>query len=730
MTPRKALERRMAETGTWQCSECTTTNSVLMARCHACKTPRKGSWKCGRCTLENGYDCERCSACQVKRTLSFRSQSPSPIEKFTQWISKPFRGKQRLPESEIAPKRANKRREESHGWSCPICTFSNDDAENFVCKMCGESNPWKIGSVDLVPSNESKSWSCPKCTMKNPPSRDRCEVCGCEAKGGAIEVDSRWSCQACTFLNSVEAKQCRVCRANRDQVEIESRHRFTLGRQESTCVDVRRQRDEENALRLWNDIVAFCKSNRLPFVDPMFPPCPKSLYLEPRHSDNPRVACWLRPQHIRQKELIRSSWVVFSTPKPSDIIQGIVGNCWFLSALAVLAEKPKLLQNIIITKNICQEGAYQVRLCRNGIWEVVLIDDVLPCNNYGMLVYSQANRGQLWVPLIEKALAKQLGCYEAMKGGACIEGLSLLTGAPCEKIRLQTNPNRPDDALDSDLIWARLLSVKDAGFLMGASCGSSNNSISEEEFRHVGLVSQHAYSVLDVQQVPQGRLIQLRNPWGSHSWRGDWGDASPLWTAELRKKLHARKTAKEGVFWIALKDLMKYFDRVDVCKVRPDWCETRIDTSLQSDGRGPTRVARIRVLADTEIDACLYQPHNRHFDAADSSIDLCVAILAVPPVGQVPTSAVSHSQRAVKACVTCSAFLREGDYLVVPMAFNHFNSTVEQKPCLLAIHTARPIEVDSFVPQSTLLSSSVYLMLTKSGKRSEVKFIYTCCSPA
>ena len=154
-------------------------------------------------------------------------------------------------------------------------------------------------------------------------------------------------------------------------------------------------------------------------------------------------------------------------------------------------------------------------------------------------------------------------------------------------------------------------------------------------------------------------------------------------------------------------------------------------------------MARIRVLADTEIDACLYQPHNRyskilpcivyvrvffplrHFDAADSSIDLCVAILAVPPVGQVPTSAVSHSQRAVKACVTCSAFLREGDYLVVPMAFNHFNSTVEQKPCLLAIHTARPIEVDSFVPQSTLLSSSVYLMLTKSGKRSEVKFIYT-----
>lgn len=184
-----------------------------------------------------------------------------------------------------------------------------------------------------------------------------------------------------------------------------------------------------------------------------------------------------------------------------QVRQGRVGNCWFLSALAVVAEKKYLVQNIIPHTSVNEKGCYQVNLCLDGKWTSIIVDAYLPViygqqhetekqpkatlarqafrggavlqggTQIAFPVFCAVPQGQLWPALVEKAYAKAHGSYCSLSGGFIAEGLSDLTGAPYETIVLDSQ------IIDKEELWARLLSFSEAGFLLGvATSGGGRRS--------------------------------------------------------------------------------------------------------------------------------------------------------------------------------------------------------------------------------------------------------------
>lgn len=745
----------------WTCNVCAYRNPESLVLCNHCGSERVvvststslnsdlnhvTKWTCDACTLTNLCKDSICSACGSSRSLAVTD--PSGLELHP----------------EIAEQNIDK------VLKCPHCQSLLYDNVGRCCNVCHFPCPEQGFKPRPFPNSSIRStseelnggeWSCPSCTFENKSSSFECKICGYDGivkpkprtseetiyVAGLDSLDVQWSCPTCTLENSCDSTVCSACGAKRNGTSHEqnpaANSRRMFRRQQSIPVESRRKQDEKQAKEQWIDIIKYCRDSGHQFVDDSFRPAEKSLYLKPRFSEHPRVRKWLRPQEINSVDggIHHSSsnipLAVFRSPRPDDIMQGVLGDCWFLSAMAVLGERPELLEKIVITKEVNFEGVYQVRLCKDGKWTVILIDDLLPCNYSGRPVYSQARRRQLWVPLIEKAMAKLHGCYEALTAGRCIEGLAALTGASCESFMLHEaqNPKSNSETIDKDMIWAQLLSCRTAGFLMGASCGGDTKPEEEPAYISVGLQTHHAYSVLDVKDVHGIRLVRLRNPWGRFSWTGDWSDASPLWTGELRYELMALGS-EEGVFWMSLEDFMKYFDSVDVCKIRDEWAEVRVNGCFPPFAGSPAKIAVVSVFSTTEVDLCLFQEGLRGIpEGSRSLLDMSVIVCrtSTGTSNPRPLSLVFHSKRQVKSNVSCNAILEEGTYMIICSAFNHWQSFEAQRTetssvsghtdedifpsYVLAVHSSRPVMLDQVPMPEFCLADTLLLLATTYGEQ-------------
>jgi hypothetical protein len=102
-----------------------------------------------------------------------------------------------------------------------------------------------------------------------------------------------------------------------------------------------------------------------------------------------------------------------------DVVQGKLGDCWFLGALSVLGTKEELLKKCFWNFDEYSDlGLYVCMFYKDMGLRYVIIDDQIPVfASSGKVVFGQCkDPNELWVPLIEKAYAKLHGCYKALIG--------------------------------------------------------------------------------------------------------------------------------------------------------------------------------------------------------------------------------------------------------------------------------------------------------------------------
>ena len=330
----------------------------------------------------------------------------------------------------------------------------------------------------------------------------------------------------------------------------------------------------------------------------------------------------------------------------NDVCQGSLGNCWFISALSVLATKDYLLrgefnehilddgiiddeENAMLSTGVYPpifqsfrtKGIFCMRFFKNFKWRYVIIDDRIPCikviEGVPLKPYFGHCRSQneFWVSLIEKAYAKIHGAYQYLASGCMEEGIYDMTGLTPSKIFLEKAELKDKNYVDK--LWDQLLNYSSFEYdkenahktssgkkasakifiknksMLGCGCDVQKSKGAQNEQNVIiqgwnsGLVSGHAYAILDCFEIPKARskkprkcsrLLRLRNPWGFQEWQGKWCDDSEelaLNKERINDKLtekykgthekpHVGEDNNDGTFIMCFSDFRNIFNKVCV----------------------------------------------------------------------------------------------------------------------------------------------------------------------
>ena len=485
------------------------------------------------------------------------------------------------------------------------------------------------------------------------------------------------------------------------------------------------------------------------FIDDQFPPSRESIFASDLidHSDHNESCC--NPQ-VRLERSLKKYGVDDITwrrptlhdrlydakgPEVMDIKQGYLGNCWLMSAVAALSRQPGFIRKVILNEHASPSGCYEIRFCVNGVWQTALIDDHFPVDKHSNPIFARHMNKTFWVALIEKAMAKLVGCYEKLSGGHVGRTLSMLTGSVNISIYLGSMSSKKS----KDRLWLRMKAYHETGFIMTASTrDSSENAQNQLDLKGAHLFPAHVYTILELydNEGRDGRILRVitvRNPHSNacadfYSY-GSYGYEEPC-SASTEKERKTREMARRALDDRKFVDFDKFqelFDVLEICKVRVKVFEARIHFPLDTYYEtGLYSCMTIEIEDESEIDVLIHQNYDhKKCQAMQNLVDLCLVIFLANRNSDAKSLIAGNLSRSASVrdlSVSGEFRLSSGTWIIFPISclrllapVSEDSTTMEQFRTSLVVHSCRNFKANLMRPPRGLIADVVHCMRIKEG---------------
>lgn len=198
-----------------------------------------------------------------------------------------------------------------------------------------------------------------------------------------------------------------------------------------------------------------------------------------------------------------------SGPAYTDVVQGMLDDCYFVAGLADTAfRSPSAIRSMFIDNG---DGTYTVRFYNNGVADYVTVDKYLPMYSNGTFAY--ANLGEslgdpnnkLWVALAEKAYAEEAASGWTRGAGKANAYESIATGWEGDVIGQVTGRAEAfQQVFNTAANFVAVTSDFAAGHFVTLDSNQTTSS---------GIIADHVYVLVGYNSTTH--VFTLYNPWGS-----------------------------------------------------------------------------------------------------------------------------------------------------------------------------------------------------------------------